>query len=99
MPQGAFRTKPSKFKAMPDDGKYGGTVQFIFDFLQRRKRRIIHPAAFHASTMIMFARIPIESWGVPSKFEFLDLPQFGQDFQVSIDCSKADPGEMHPDRI
>jgi hypothetical protein len=58
---GAFRAKPGKFKIMTDYFENSSTVKLIIEFIQRRNRRIVNPAASYTAYMVVLLCIPVKT--------------------------------------
>lgn len=83
---------------MADDLINRGTIKVVFNLVQRRQRRIVHPVALQATDMVVALGIPIEALNRTPEFQFLDLAHLDQNFKVAIDRSQADPWELLPDQ-
>jgi len=78
------------------------TVEIISLTPQKVKRRavnIVHPAAFHATNVIMGGQIAIESSLFAAKLQLLYYARPSQQIEISIHRSQADLGKALADNL
>jgi hypothetical protein len=71
----------------------------IGDVVQDFAFNIVHPAAYHTAYVIMILGRGVEALLYAADFHLADQSAFGEDFQVSVDGSQADAGELLPDHF
>ena len=90
----AIRAQAGKLKIVTDDFIHRCGVELIFNLIQGGNGGILHPVALDATDMVVFAANPVIPFQGSAEFELLDFTQLRQHFQVAVDCTQADSGQV-----
>ena len=95
----ALRTDAEKLDSVSEDAV---TVEIIPHTPQKVKRgavNIVHPAAFHATNVMVGGRIAIESSLFAAELQLLYYARPSQQIQIAIHGSEADFGQPPADNL
>ena len=79
---------------MPLDIEIGGLADFLIDFREEVFLKILYFAAFSADQVVMRFGFSLEPVEGAAGIYFLCKALFDKNREVSIDCAKAESGEL-----